>query len=461
MVNTEIRENYSDKMTSEKLWFNKSFTDDFDFQKERFLLHLERGDIKIKFMEVPNKFKKLDEVNICKPFIIYAMRRNGRTPKGKDKFSYNKNLSIFLTNMIVSSMFWVSHSGRKEKSDINTYNYKWIAEKNNMLEEWEFLKAEIKKTGKVWSEYLTKKNTFKEIEAAWQHRGKDTTEGATFKLNHKFALWYALFDQEIITTDTIKEFLLNKNGWQTNKFETTKIYPEDDFRVRVHKTIQRERIIKMAITDPIYFTCVSREDMEDKDFAMKVLTAFNTLTQYRSSNGNECDHQYSPIYLSLFPLPVRDNEEVVLFNYTITGSLSFASRRLKNDRHFILENGLNDIGGFSDELKNDFDFIKTLITTHEISDYDLSNVGEQLKNDLDYIEWLLEYRYDSVTQESLEDGSDSLPIGIEIIKQCRDEYHRFSLDLLKDLLEKNRFNKKLAVDLNRGKNDAPVKKLKI
>ncbi|HDR9188580.1 TPA: hypothetical protein QDB51_002655 [Burkholderia vietnamiensis] len=468
-MNTRIREAYSDKIRSGELWFNKDFTHDSDFHIERFLLHLEHGDIKIKFLEVPNKFKKLDEVNICKPFIIYAMRRNGKTNKGNDSFSYNKSLSIFLSSLITDSMEDISENYTGSKRNIDSYDYEWIAERNNMLGEWEFLKSQIKKNNRAnWSAYLTSDGVFADIAQAWKFRRlkrakKKLTEtelelvdSEPFKLNHRFALWYAIFQEEVITADRVKSFLINKYASRQKAFSPTRIYPHDDYRTVAKKTIERTLLVEKIIADPIHIKCVSKEDMEDKDFAIKLLSAIRTLCNHKNiHNGN---YPSSDINLLMFPESIRDNEEVVLFNYAMTQTICFASDRLKGDRKFILENGIADIGNFTDELSNDLEFIKTLATQNNLGFNDLYWVGRQLQNNLDYVEWLMNYKFKNLTQRQIDEDSVVPAIGDEVIAQCGGEEH-FSLEILNHLLEKNRLNKQLTIDLN--KNDAPVRKHKI
>ncbi|ANJ72251.1 hypothetical protein A9Y76_07130 [Ralstonia insidiosa] len=477
MDNTKIRKSYSDNIKTDELWFNKSFTDEYDFQKERFLLHLERGDIKIKFMEVPNKFKKLDGINITKPFVIYAMRRNGLTRKGKESFTYNKSLSIYLSSMIADSMKDVddwSHyddSSMAAKSSLESHYYSWFADNNGMLEEWEFLKnfikKKVKKTNRSWSACLTSHDTYKEVAKAWKlktkRRAKLTeaewklVDQEPFKLNHKFALWYALFDEEVITAEQVKKFLLNKYAWRATAFNSTIIKPQDDYQTRAAKMVEREKIVKRVITDPIFFKFVSKEDMEDKDFAIHVLSASKTLSNYNSGkNGNNSYHSL----LAFFPESIRDNEEVVLFDYAITSSIFYASDRLKSDRQFILGHGI-DISEFSDELRNDFEFIKIFIEKHNPSDSRLNYVGDQLANNLDYIEWLMNFKYSGITQQEIDRYDRVIVIGSEIFDQCRDSSGNFQLELLNNLLEKNRFKKRLQLDLNKGKTETRSGKIKI
>lgn len=470
MDNTKIRKSYSDKIKKDELWFNKSFTDESDFHIDRFLLHLEQGDIKIKFMEVPNKFKKLDEINITKPFIIYALRRNGLTKKGKESFTYNKSLSTFLSSMIADSMEdiddWKNYddSSMNAKSSLESHYYDWFADNNGMLEEWEFLKQltrqKIGKTNKTWSRFLTSHDTFKEVAEAWKYRNLKTkrriklteaewklVDQEPFKLNHRFALWYALFDEEVIKAEKVKEFLLRKYTWRTTSFKSTAIKQEDDYQTRANKMVEREKIVKLVITDPIYFKCVSEDDMEDKDFAIQVLSA-------------SISHNFS---LPFFPESIRDNEEVVLFDYAIRHSIFYASDRLKSDRQFILEHGIDDISAFSDELKNDFEFMKTFIEKHNPSDGKLCLVGDQLANNLDYIEWLMNYKYGNLTQNKIDNYVLlRIPIiGSEVYEQCLNSSGNFQLELLNNLLEKNRFKKRLQLDLNNGKTETRSGKIKI
>ncbi|WP_205191439.1 hypothetical protein [Burkholderia sp. LMG 13014] len=94
--------------------------------------------------------------------------------------------------------------------------------------------------------------------------------------------------------------------------------------------------------------------------------------------------------------------------------------------------------------------------------YLVEYVGDQLKNNLDYVDWLVSTKYSDLTQDDIDaDYGRFSAIGSEISNQCKDNGGNLQLDLLRDLLAKNRFKKQLAIDLNRGKNDAPTRKLKI
>lgn len=74
---TTTWKSYRDGLPLNKLWWNDSFTDRSSFRRVHILLHLLEGDIKIKFLEVSGPLKKKDEVNICNPFALYVMRKNG------------------------------------------------------------------------------------------------------------------------------------------------------------------------------------------------------------------------------------------------------------------------------------------------------------------------------------------------------------------------------------------------
>lgn len=80
-----------------------------------------------------------------------------------------------------------------------------------------------------------------------------------------------------------------------------------------------------------------------------------------------------------FPDSICDNEKVVLLNYELNGSIEHASDRLKSDRDFILNHEINHIGCFSEELQNDFEFVKKWIEVCSPSNDQLFYVGNQLK----------------------------------------------------------------------------------
>ncbi|WP_139352313.1 hypothetical protein [Burkholderia cenocepacia] len=478
---------YRDDFTTKNLWHNDSFTDRLDFKKERILLHLEQGDIKIKFVEVLNKLKKLDEINITKPFIIYAMRRNGRTRStGKDSFSYNKSLSIFFSSLISVDLEYIDIEKLNQTFSICSE----IASSNGLSKEFEFLDDNIRKNGYGLNPHYSRKvSEFKELEAKWKKNNAER-----FKLNHRFHCWFSLFNSETITADQVKRFLtrkligsLDREMWeilegyahypeleliaetplysseQTIQLKPTRILPTDEKSITRSKRFMREVVIKSVLIDPIYFNYIAKDDMEDEEFAKAYLTRSYTDLEFKNIHQRHKNGNVQPRdHLIYFPDSICDNEKVVLLNYELNGSIEHASDRLKSDRDFILNHEINHIGCFSEELQNDFEFVKKWIEVCSPSNDQLFYVGNQLKNNLDYIEWLMNARYKTLTQENLDEDIIYYPeIGKDTINLCSDARGNFELELLNNLLEKNRFKKRLQIDLSNGKIETKTGKLKI
>lgn len=71
-------------------------------------------------------------------------------------------------------------------------------------------------------------------------------------------------------------------------------------------------------------------------------------------------------------------------------------------------------------------------------------------------------RYKTLTQENLDEDIIYYPeIGKDTINLCSDARGNFELELLNNLLEKNRFKKRLQIDLSNGKIETKTGKLKI
>ncbi|CAD9227925.1 conserved hypothetical protein [Burkholderia cenocepacia] len=478
------REKYRDDFTTEDLWHNDSFTDQEAFKKEKILLHLLQGDIKIKFLEVLGPFKKKDEVNICNPFVLYAMRKTGRTTKtGKDRFIHNKNLSTFLSSLISEQMAYTTTKQHDKCWSI----YSEIAHNNGLSKEFEFLGNYMRETDNEFDfqKYRDIRSEFKKLAHQWKEVNNEP-----FRLNHRFLNWFNLFNSEILTTDQVTRFIakclidsLDRNMWEVSEgyahlseleliletpfssFEqVVQLKQSRFFQTRTRsERFMREVIIKSVLTDPIYFNYIAKEDLEDEEFVTAYLIRFHTESDFKSTYQSSKNGNIQPIdHLMYFPESICDNEKIVLLNYELCRSIEHASDRLKSDRDFILDNEISDIYWLSEDMRNDFEFIKAWIERCHPRNTQLTLVGEQLANNLDYIEWLMNARYKMLIQEEIDDCIIDPPaIGMETFDLCRDDNGNFQLDRLESLLEKNRFKKKLQLDLSNGKVETRSGKIKI